>query len=92
LGNVSWFDAQGGLYVWVKVEGIDTGSTGLLFAEAMRQGVLYVPGIHCYPGEGEPARDDMIRLSFGVQPPERIRKGIACLARAIEHVGAKTVH
>ncbi len=86
LSHVSWLPAEGGLYVWMQVAGVDTGSTGPLFRKALDEGVMYVPGIHCYPQEGEPARHDMIRLSFGVQPAERIRAGVASLAQAIEEV------
>jgi 2-aminoadipate transaminase len=91
LSHVRWLPAEGGLYVWMQVEGVDTGSAGLLFHKALDKGVLYVPGIHCYPLEGEPARHDMIRLSFGVQPAGRIREGIASLALAIEEVSHEPV-
>jgi DNA-binding transcriptional MocR family regulator len=48
----------------------------------LEAGVLYVPGGYCYPGEGaQPARN-RIRLSFGVQTPDEIRRGIAALRRA----------
>ncbi|MDH3716511.1 MAG: PLP-dependent aminotransferase family protein [Planctomycetota bacterium] len=86
MPHVSWLPAEGGLYVWMQVEGVDTGSAGPLFRKALDEGVMYVPGIHCYPLEGEAARHDMIRLSFGVQPAERIREGIASLAQAVEEV------
>ena len=66
--------------------GTDTGVDGPLFRRALDEGILYVPGVHCYPEEGEPAQTDMMRLSFGVQPPERIREGIAALATAIRGV------
>ncbi len=86
IENASWIRATGGLYVWLKVEGMDTGAKGLLFRRALDEGVLFVPGIHCYPQEGESPREDMIRLSFGVQPPDRIREGIAKLGRAIRDI------
>jgi DNA-binding transcriptional MocR family regulator len=46
--------------------------------------MLYVPGRFCYPVEGVRATDNQMRLSFGVQAPERIEQGIAALGRAIE--------
>ena len=82
IPDVSWGKAEGGLYVWFKA-GIDTDVRGPLFRRAMQEDVMYVPGAHCYPKEGEPAQTDMLRLSFGVQPADRIRQGIAALARAI---------
>ena len=91
LPHVRWLPAQGGLYIWMQVEGVDTGSSSELFQKAIAEGVLYVPGVYCYPTDGEPARHDMIRLSFGVQPVERIREGVACLARAIEEVSREPV-
>lgn len=84
--GVGWSEATGGLYVWLEVGGVDTGPGGPLFQQALDEGVLYVPGIHCFPVEGESPRTDMIRLSFGVQPPDRIRLGIAELAAAIRDV------
>lgn len=85
IPGVRWLRPDGGLYVWLSLpERIDTGPHGTLFDRAVAEGVLYVPGCYCYPPEGHPAATNRIRLSFGVQPPERIRAGIAALARAIE--------
>ncbi len=91
LSHVRWLPAEGGLYVWMQVEGVDTGASGPLFRKALDEGVMYVPGIHCYPREGEPARHDMLRLSFGVQPAPRIREGIASLAKAVDEVSHAAV-
>jgi 2-aminoadipate transaminase len=91
LGTVegaAWQNPQGGLYVWLGVrEDIDTGPGGRLLELAMDEGVLYVPGEYCYPVEGQPRRKNYIRLSFGVQTPGNIRRGIAALARAIGRCG-----
>jgi 2-aminoadipate transaminase len=78
---------QGGLYVWLELpEQIDTGSNGELFQRALAAGVIYVPGRYCYPSEGEKPRDNTIRLSFGVQSPENIKRGVAALAKAVRGV------
>jgi 2-aminoadipate transaminase len=78
---------SGGLYLWLELpEHIDTGTEGQLFNRAMDAGVLYVPGRYCYPLEGERPRDNRIRLSFGVQSEDNIRRGIAALAGAIRQV------
>ncbi len=83
--DIRWDAPQGGLYVWLQLPpGMDAGPGGTLMAHALEEGVLYVPGEYCYPGEGEPSRGDRIRLSFGVQTADQIRRGIAALARAIE--------
>jgi len=83
ISEVSWLPAAGGLYIWLRLRGIDTGPDGPLFPLALEKGVLYVPGCYCYPVEGYPQAHDQIRLSFGVQPPERIEHGMQLLADAI---------
>jgi 2-aminoadipate transaminase len=85
--GVQWFRPEGGLYVWLRLpDGIDTGLSGRLFDRAVEEGVLYVPGRYCYPNEGPPAPDNMIRLSFGIQSPAAIRRGVESLARAVRQV------
>ena len=82
--GVKWYEPQGGLYVWMTVpEGIDTGLEGDLFKRALKEEMLYVPGVFCYPGEPTDPPKNTIRLSFGVQSPEKIREGVAALGRAV---------
>jgi 2-aminoadipate transaminase len=86
IEGVRWVRPRGGLYVWVELpEGVDAGPNGQqrLFQRAIAEGVLYVPGEFCFPAEGVEPRSGTMRLSFGVQSCERIRQGIAALARAI---------
>lgn len=87
LEGVTWRRPTGGLYVWATLPPeIDTGPAGDLCDRSIAEGVLYVPGQYCYPGEGQPVAKNTMRLSFGVQSCERIREGIAALARAIQAV------
>ncbi len=87
IDGAHYVKPDGGLYLWMQVpEGIDTGSDSALFKAALQQGVLYVPGIYCYPMEGAPRHTNMMRLSFGVQSPERIRQGMELLAAAVRDV------
>jgi len=87
LDGVRWQRPTGGLYVWLRLpESIDTGPGGRLMQLAMDEGMLYVPGEYCYPAEGAPPRKNMIRLSFGVQSPANIRRGVEALAKAIRQV------
>ena len=87
LPGVEWIRPEGGLYVWLQMpEEIDTGPQGTLLEAALEEGVLYVPGQYCYASEGIAPRRNMIRLSFGVQSPARIREGIEALARAASRV------
>ena len=88
IDGVSWTHPTGGLYVWMTLpEAIDTGRQSALFAEALKRGVLYVPGDYCYPVD--PTRtppSHMIRVAVGVPNPEQIREGIARLAAAVREV------
>jgi 2-aminoadipate transaminase len=87
IRGVRYQRPKGGLYVWLELpEHIDTGSDGELFRRALDAGVIYVPGRYCYPGEGQKPRDNAIRLSFGVQSPDNIKRGVAALAEAIRGV------
>ncbi len=84
IPGLSWMRPTGGLYVWLQLpEGLMAGPGGTLIEHALAEGVLYVPGEYCYPAEGEPCRQNRIRLSFGVQTPANIRLGIEALGRAI---------
>jgi len=87
IGGVDWVRPVGGLYVWLRLpEAIDTGLDGALFARAVEEGMLYVPGECCYPEHGQVRQKNMLRLSFGVPSCEEIGRGIEALARAIRHV------
>jgi 2-aminoadipate transaminase len=87
LKGVDWLRPTGGLYVWVRLpEGMDAGIAGSLFEKAVDEGVLYVPGECCYPGEGVAMCKNTLRLSFGVQDKTGIRRGVESLARAIKQV------
>jgi 2-aminoadipate transaminase len=86
--GVSWTRPTGGLYVWLTLpQSIDTSRPGPLFGQAIKQGVLFVPGVYCYPND--PTREsprNTIRLAVGVPNPEQIREGIARLATAVKAV------
>jgi len=89
LEDVTWCSPSGGLYVWMEVpERIDTGPQGSLFQAASEEGVLYVAGEYCYATEGEPVHRNAMRLSFGVQPPDKIEQGMQSLSRALKSVMA----
>jgi len=57
-----------------------------LFKAASQEGVLYVAGEYCYAAEGEPIHRNTMRLSFGVQPPDKIEQGMKSLSRALKSV------
>jgi len=84
IEGVTWTRPSGGLYIWARMPtGLDTGPEGPLFRRAIQEGMLYVPGQYCFPGEGEPVQLNTMRLSFGVQTIARIRQGMQALSRAI---------
>jgi 2-aminoadipate transaminase len=84
LDDVQWRVPAGGLYVWLQLPpGISTGPSGGLFDAALQEGVLYVPGEFFYPNLGEPACENTLRLSFGVQALNQLDRGVAALARAL---------
>jgi 2-aminoadipate transaminase len=85
--GAKWLCPTGGLYVWLWLpEHINAGIDGPLFDCAAEEGVLYVPGEYCYPREGAPMQKNTIRLTFGIQSRESIRRGVESLARAIRQV------
>ena len=80
-----WTRPVGGLYVYLSLPaGMDTGGESDLFAAAMDEGVLYVPGECCYgPDPRQEPERNHIRLSFGSVTLADIDEGVARLARAI---------
>jgi 2-aminoadipate transaminase len=92
-----WTVPAGGLYVWLTLDGIDTGPNGPLVPAALDAGVLYVPGEFGHvPDEDGAVPTNEIRLCFGVATAEQIPEGIRRLRRAVAAVagagrGAKLV-
>ncbi|MFK7788695.1 MAG: PLP-dependent aminotransferase family protein [Phycisphaeraceae bacterium] len=88
MDGVSWTHPTGGLYVWLTLpESVDTSRPGPLFGQAIKQGVLFVPGVYCYPKDPtRKAPRNTIRLAVGVPNPQQIREGIARLAKAVREV------
>ena len=88
VDGVEWAVPQGGLYLWMSLPTmVETGLTGELFRRSVHdEGVMFVPGDLCYGGPVESRPRHQMRLSFGVQPLDGLREGMARLARAIEAV------
>jgi 2-aminoadipate transaminase len=84
--EVRWTRPEGGLYVWLAFPpDVDTGPDSRLMENALREGVLYVPGQFCYiNGDNGPAPTWEARLSFGVASLDDIREAIRRLRRAAE--------
>jgi len=85
IAGVTWLKPAGGMYVWLTLpQEIDTSRHSPLFEEAIKQGVLYVPGAYCYPKDPtRKAPQNTIRLAIGVPNTDQILEAIARLAKAV---------
>lgn len=73
---------DGGLFTWVELpEGIDTAE--LLKESVEKAGVAFVAGEGFFVGRTGQGRNCM-RMSFGNNPPEKIREGVMKLGKLIE--------
>lgn len=88
LPEVSWFNPQGGMYVWMRLpDHIETGFASPLFQRATQvDKVMYVPGELSYPANWPDRPRCEMRLSFGVQNVAGIEEGIRRLASAVRWV------
>jgi DNA-binding transcriptional MocR family regulator len=76
--EVVWTRPEGGFFVWLT---LPTGTdVEKVMARAEAERVVAMPGTACFPdGQGT----HHIRLSFSLQPLDRLAEGVARLARAI---------
>ena len=77
----SFSKPEGGLYTWVKVEGLDARK---LLEKCIEQQVAFVPG-HSFFSRGR--GDDIFRLSITSLPAERIRAGIKRISKGMSALG-----
>jgi len=71
---------EGGLFTWVELpEQIDTTA---LLNDAVKQNVAYMPGKEFFV-EGQPIRNNCMRISFGGVEPPKILVGMERLAKVI---------
>jgi 2-aminoadipate transaminase len=79
-GDLKHVDPEGGLFTWVELpEDFDTTA---MLQEAVEQKVAYMPGREFFV-EGQPIRNNCMRISFGSVPPEKIPVGMERLAKVI---------
>ena len=82
LGDVAtWMTPNGGHNLWVTLD--RPVDERLLYAEALREGVTFLPGGAAQP---EPTGRTSLRLSFSIVAPERFDEGVRRLARALRAV------
>ena len=78
--DIKFVYPEGGLFTWVELpEHIDTTA---LLNDAVKQQVAYMPGKEFFV-EGQPIRNNCMRVSFGAVPPDKIRLGMTRLAEVI---------
>jgi 2-aminoadipate transaminase len=76
--GVRWTRPEGGMFLWLTLpEGCDGAE---LLARAVEQQVAFVPGATFFANGGS---ENTARLNFSYPSVERIREGIARLARAL---------
>ena len=77
--EATWTHPEGGFFLWITLPRfVDTDQ---MLALALDNGVTYVPGAGCYPGEGG---GSSMRIAFCYESPEDIREAIRRLALVIE--------
>ncbi len=83
LGDaIAFTPPQGGLFVWARLTGAGgaLADAGELARRAIEQGVAFVPGTPFFATDPDPAS---LRLSFATADEDKIREGVARLARAL---------
>ena len=84
LGDAVAFTVpQGGLFLWVRLTGKDgaLADANVLAKQAIEQGVAFVPGAPFYSQNPDVST---LRLSFATADEDKIREGVARLARAMQ--------
>lgn len=85
-GRAEWVRPKGGLYVWVKLPGVETGMDSALFRRCLENGVMYVPGVFAF-ADAANAPKNWMRLSFGPASCDEVTEGVARLARSVGQAG-----
>ncbi len=79
--SLQWNTPEGGMFLWAK---LPQGMSAVdLLPIAVDHGVAFVPGAPFYADHGDPRT---MRLSFVTPSAEEIHRGVASLAKAIQHV------
>ena len=82
--GVEWTKPEGGMFIWVTLpEQIDSSR---LLAEALSEGVAFVPGASFFP---ENRQANTLRLNFSLCDPSVIREGVARLGRLVARTMTK---
>ncbi len=75
----SWSNPEGGFFIWLKLE--EFLSTKEILADAVSQGVAFIPGTGFYADGGG---KNEARLAFCSESTENITKGISILSKIVK--------
>ncbi len=76
---IRWTEPEGGLFIWLTCP--EAFDTDVIFLEAAKAGVAYIPGNKFYP-RGSKQRNE-IRLNFSYATPTELREGVTRLAKIL---------
>ncbi|WP_216831866.1 aminotransferase-like domain-containing protein [Alkalihalobacterium elongatum] len=79
--SVTWYEPEGGYFVWVKITGINTSE---LLIHALSEGVSFVPGKYFFLDHNNGTA--FLRLSFSYANKNEIVEGIQKLGKAVKLV------
>lgn len=78
--GIKYVYPDGGLFTWVELP--EHVSTTVMLEDAKQHKVAYMPGREFFV-DGQPIRDNCMRVSFGAVPADRIQIGMERLASVI---------
>ncbi len=83
--DVEWWEPEGGLYFWARLPyNLKSGAKSKLFAAALKNNVMYVPGELCYAEDPTRTKPNFeMRISFGGASEASIPTGIARLGEVL---------
>jgi 2-aminoadipate transaminase len=76
---VRWTEPEGGLFIWLTCP--ETFDTDVIFHEAAKAGVAYIPGSKFYPSGTEKRNE--IRLNFSYATLADLKEGVTRLAKIL---------
>ncbi len=84
LGDIAeWEVPRGGLFFWVRL--LRHKATRALLAQAMDQGVVFMPGEAFFPDGSD---QSTLRLNYSHATPEQMDRGLALLSRLLRQTDA----